>query len=74
MTEAKTKDRVLTNEEKELITEINGENGLYSVNYIEMWLNRRDNVFVNAPSALSAMDVNGYYAAIRAMIRSRDRG
>lgn len=48
---------VLSDKEKEIIGML--DDSLYTVEYIEEWINRNDNVFVNAPSALSAMGAKG---------------
>lgn len=34
---------------------------------MEEWINRNDNVFVNAPAALQAMSAKGYYEAVKRM-------
>ena len=55
----------LTNKEKEIINRLGDE--LYTVEFLEEWLNRNDNVFTNAPAALQAMGAKGYYEAVRHM-------
>jgi hypothetical protein len=40
---------------------------LYTVEFIQEWINRKDNVFVNAPAALQAAMAKGFYEAIKAM-------
>ena len=55
----------LTDKEKELITKLGDP--YYTVSNIEKWINRSDNVFTNAPAALQAMGVKGYYEAIKHM-------
>lgn len=56
---------VLTDAEKKLVTQLNHE--LYTVEFLENWINRDDNVFANAVAALQSMGAKGYYEAIRAM-------
>lgn len=56
---------VLTDWEKELINELG--HPIYSVKYIEEWINRHDTVDINALAALIAMGVNGYYEAVKRM-------
>lgn len=56
---------VLTDYEKELIEEL--AHPLYTVKYIESWINRQDKVDINAPAALIAMGVAGYYEAVKMM-------
>lgn len=55
----------ITEKEKEII--INLDHPLYTVDFLEHWINRNDNVFVNAPSALQAMAAKGYYQAVKQM-------
>lgn len=57
----------LSDKEKALIDKL--EHDTYTSEYIEHWVNRNDNVFINAPAALSAIGAKGYYAAIRAMVK-----
>lgn len=54
---------ILTEKEKEIIEAMGHD--LYTVAYIEQWINRNDNVFVNAPAALNAMAAKGYYEAVK---------
>ena len=56
---------VLTDYEKELIEELG--HPIYSVKYIEEWINRHDTVDINAPTALMCMGVVGYYEAVKRM-------
>lgn len=60
---------VLSDKEKEIIGML--DDSLYTVDYIEEWINRNDNVFVNAPSALSAMGVKGFYQAVKRMAEKK---
>lgn len=39
----------LTEAEKEIVKKL--AHSLYTVDFLEEWINRNDNVFVNAPSA-----------------------
>ena len=43
----------MTDREKDIIKDLN--HSLYTVEYLEEWVNRNDNVFVNAPAALQPM-------------------
>lgn len=56
---------VLSDKEKEIIGML--DDSLYTVEYIEEWINRNDNVFVNAPSALSAMGAESISRPQRAL-------
>ena len=55
----------MTDREKDIIKDLN--HSLYTVEYLEEWVNRNDNVFVNAPAALQAMSAKGYYEAVKRM-------
>ena len=55
----------MTDREKEIVKRLN--HSLYTVEYLEEWINRNDNVFVNAPAALQAMSAKGYYEAVKRM-------
>lgn len=61
---------VLTKEEKEVITMLNDP--LYTVEFIEEWVNRDDNVFTNAPAALQCMSANGFYRAVKGIVEQRN--
>lgn len=55
----------LTDKEKEIVKTLNHD--LYTVEYIEEWINRNDNVFIDAMKALNTMGAHGYYAAVKKM-------
>lgn len=58
----------LTEKEKELINNLG--HALYTSDYIEEWINRNDNVFINAPAALNAMAAKGYWQAVKQMTKN----
>ena len=58
----------MTDREKDIIKDLN--HSLYTVEYLEEWVNRNDNVFENAPAALQAMRAKGYYEAVKRMAAS----
>ena len=58
---------VLTEQEKEIVEAMGHE--LYTVEYLEQWINRNDNVFVNAVAALNAIAAKGYYEAVKKAIK-----
>lgn len=60
----------LTENEKEIVRELNDPT--YTVEYLEEWINRNDNVQINAVAALSAMGAKGYYAAVKRMARRQE--
>lgn len=59
----KTNKIILTVREKDAVKQLS--HPLYTVDYIEKWVNRNDNVFTNAPAALNAMAAKGFYEAIK---------
>lgn len=58
----------MTDKEKEIIKRL--AHPVYTVEFLEEWINRNDNVFVNAPAALQAMGAKGFYEAIKAIANS----
>ena len=60
----------MTDREKEIVRGL--KHPLYTVEYLEEWINRNDNVFTNAPAALQAVCAKGYYEAIK-RIAGRDK-
>jgi hypothetical protein len=63
-----TENKPLVGYEKELV-ELIGKDTLYSVAYIEDFKDRKDNVFTNAPVALSAMGVHGFLDCIKCIAK-----
>lgn len=57
---------MLTDEEKHIIGTMHDD--LYTPEFVEEWINRNDNVLVNAPSALQSMGAKGFYRAIRHIV------
>ena len=53
----------MTDREKQIIRVI--DHPIYTVEFLEEWTNRDDNVFINAPAALQAMGAKGFYEAIK---------
>lgn len=60
----------LTELEKQIITELGDL--LYTVEFVESWINREDNVLANPIAALQAMGANGYYQAVKLMAALRE--
>lgn len=52
----------LTEKQKEIVRRLN--HSLYTVEFLEEWLNRNDNVIINAPAALTCTGANGFFAAV----------
>lgn len=63
--------KTLTEYEKKIVRELNDPT--YTVEYLEQWINRDDNVQVNAVAALSAMGAKGYYAAVKRMAERQEK-
>lgn len=59
----------LTEQEKQIIDELNDK--LYTVEFVEEWINRDDNVIINPFAALQAMGAKGYHQAVKRMAALR---
>lgn len=59
----------LTELEKQIITELG--DSLYTVEFVEEWINRSDNVIINPFAALQAMGAKGYHQAVKRMAALR---
>lgn len=59
----------LTELEKQIITELG--DSLYTVEFVEAWINRSDNVIINPFAALQAMGAKGYHQAVKRMAALR---
>ena len=57
----------LTSEEKAIVKNLNS--ALYTVEYLEEWINNNDDVFSNAVGALTAMGAKGFYDAIQLQVK-----
>lgn len=55
--------------EKEIITKLN--HPLYTVEFLQEWINRNDNVFTNAPAALQACCAKGFYEAVKCLTKEK---
>lgn len=53
----------ISDKQKEIIRKL--DHKLYTVEFLEEWLNRSDSVFVNAPAALQAMGADGFFAEVK---------
>lgn len=58
----------ITDAEKERIVQLN--HPLYTVEFLEHWVNRNDNPMINALAALQAMGAKGYLEAVRQMVKT----
>lgn len=59
----------LTAAEKKLVEELG--DATYTVDYLETWINRNDNIEINAVAALSAMGAKGFYRAVQLMAEKK---
>lgn len=60
----------MTDREKAIVRELN--HPLYTVEFLDEWKDREDNIFSNAPAALQAMGANGFYAAVKKMAENQE--
>ena len=61
----------LTSKEKAIVKNLNS--ALYTVEYLEEWINNNDDVFSNAVGALTAMGAKGFYDAVQLQVKSQKR-
>ena len=57
----------LTSKEKAIVKNLNS--ALYTVEYLEEWINNNDDVFSNAVGALTAMGAKGFYDAVQLQVK-----
>lgn len=55
----------LSDNQKSIILQLG--DSLHTVEFMEHWINRDDNVMINAPAALQAAEAKGFYRAILAI-------
>ncbi|WP_418581546.1 hypothetical protein [Hominenteromicrobium sp.] len=60
----------ITEKQEAIIRRLNDP--LYTVEFLKEWVNRNDNVFINAPAALQAMGASGFFAAVRAIEQAEE--
>lgn len=60
----------MTEREREIAEKIN--HPLYTVEFLEEWIDRNDNVFINAVAALQAMGAKGFYEAIKQIAKREE--
>ena len=58
----------MTDKEKEVVKKLN--NPLYTVEFLEEWLQRYDDVFSNPVAAL-AMGARGFYDAVHSVVENK---
>lgn len=62
---------MLNDRQKNKVKELG--HSLYTVEYIEAWIDRKDNVAMNALAALNAMAVTGFMRAVDSIIALEDK-
>ena len=60
----------ITEKQEALIIGLNDP--LYTVEFLKEWVNRNDNVFINAPAALHAMAESGLFPAVGAIDKAKE--
>jgi|GEM_PF-1655223 len=63
--------KILTSTEKKIIEYLNDP--LYTINFLEEWINRTETIAVNAPAALQIMGALGYYQAVKRIAQFEGR-
>lgn len=56
-------EKRLTEQERAIVEKLGDT--LYTPDFLQVWINRKDNVMINAPAALQAMGAHGFYQAVR---------
>lgn len=59
----------MTDKEKEMIRMLN--HPVYTVEFLESWINRNDTVFTNSAAALQDIEAKGFYSAVQRMAQAR---
>lgn len=52
----------LTERQRQIIKKLN--HPIYNADFVEKWINNKDHVVINAPAALQASCVGGFYEAV----------
>ena len=60
----------MTEKEREIVERLN--HPVYTTDFLEEWIQRKDNVFINAPVALQAMGAKGYYEAVKQKAKNEE--
>ena len=58
----------ITEQEKQIIEKLN--HPLYSVKFLQEWINRKETVYENAPCALQCCCAHGYYDAVKQIAKT----
>lgn len=60
----------MTAKEREIVERLN--HPVYTTDFLEEWIQRNDNVFINAPAALQAMGAKGFYEAVKQIAKNEE--
>lgn len=60
----------MTAKEREIVERLN--HPVYTTDFLEEWIQIKDNVFINAPAALQAMGAKGFYEAVKQMAKNEE--
>ena len=60
----------MTAKEREIVERLN--HPVYTMDFLEEWIQRKDNVFINAPAALQAMGAKGFYEAVKQIAKNEE--
>lgn len=60
----------MTAKEREIVERLN--HPVYTTDFLEEWIHRKDNVFINAPAALQAMGAKGFYEAVKQTAKNEE--
>lgn len=60
----------MTAKEREIVERLNHR--VYTTDFLEEWIHRKDNVFINAPAALQAMGAKGFYEAVKQIAKNEE--
>ena len=60
----------MTAKEREIVERLN--HPVYTMDFLEEWIQRKDNVFINVPAALQAMGAKGFYEAVKQIAKNEE--
>lgn len=60
----------MTAKEREIVERLN--HPVYTMDFLEEWIQRKDNVFINAPAVLQAMGAKGFYEAVKQIAKNEE--
>lgn len=60
----------MTAKEREIVERLN--HPVYTMDFLEEWIQRKDNVFINEPAALQAMGAKGFYEAVKQIAKNEE--